>query len=660
MNDFADSARWCLPDIRHRHLGIAAVHHFLNRSNSRRVPGTIMQEQKTSNSLDNKEKSEQPNPQDNVTLSPLWNFLLQLLVHALCLALYMIPIFTPNPHGGPTLDELHIMSLDNKDVQGISSLGDVFKNDYWGRPMQSDSSHRSWRPLTVLSFRYLKGLYSTSQLTVHRCVNTLTHAAAAEVVGILATRLFETRTQREMVALKMITKVVFALHPTHVEVTANAANRNHIMAVLFSTVLCDPQCPLWFFILALISGFLCSETFLFQVPAAMITLIVIQHYKERRMTTSKQPRQSLFAVTIEYLLATGHILPRIFFMIISVGLYLGGRVYFDTLNIPEGLIRPAENPFYNFRGEHRARNYIYILAIHVAKSWGMDPIGFSHEYGFECLPALEDWKDPRLSLPYGIGILLILSLVLAFRFPRTLLGPVAIHWGWLLTLFPVSGIVKVGTFISDRIVVASTVSVSLWIGYVLWFWFTKGMQLLPAAPLQSILVGWLLIVSYLKVHTRSLQWMDPISLLESSLETCPRFAKAQMEMSKIHSGLYPDKFNLHLARKHLETAREIDPDMCDLHQQFAYVAIQEGNYLEYEEELTQAVLCPFTMGGAFPMWQRYWQVALNSVTTPKKELELQQRKEKYTRIIQEAVEEAQRKEAQEQRKKESPIVGWLE
>lgn len=585
-----------------------------------------------------------------------------MLVHAFCLALYLIPIFSPNPYGGPTLDELHIMSSDNKDIQGNSSLEEIFRNDYWGRPMRSESSHRSWRPLTVLSFRYLKGLYSSSQLTVHRCFNAVTHAAAAEVVGILATRLFAPESQRNLLLLKMITKLVFSLHPTHVEVTANAANRNHIMAVLFSTLLCDPKCPLWFFAPALVAGFLCSETFLFQVPAAIVTLVVIQYYSQqrraKRVSGGKKPPESLIQVISDYLMSAVQVLPRILFMVLAVAAYLGGRAYFDTLNIPEGLIRPAENPFYNFQGEHRVRNYIYILAIHVAKSWGFDPIGFSHEYGFECVPALEDWKDPRLTLPLGLGALLLFSLVLAFSFPRTLLGPVALHWAWLLTLFPISGIVKVGTFISDRIVVASTVSVSLWLGAGLTFWATKGIHHIPAVPLQSILVGWLFTMSYLKVHNRSLQWMDSITLLESSLETCPRFAKAHMEMSKIYSGLYPDKFNLSKSRKHLNIARDIDPDMCDLHQQFAHVAIQEGGYLEYEEELTQAVLCPFTMGGAFPMWQKYWQVALNSAKTSSKRTEVQHRQEKYSRIIQQAVEQAQRKEAEELTKKGSPIVGW--
>jgi len=322
-------------------------------------------------------------------------------------------------------------------------------------------------------------------------------------------------------------------------------------------------------------------------------------------------------------------------MIVAMFLYLGGRYYFDTLDIPEGLIRPAENPFYHFSGQHRARNYLYVLAVHVAKSWGLDPVGFSHEYGFDCVPALESWTDPRLALPLLIAVLTFSCVLLALRYPRQLLGPLAIQLAWLMTLFPISGLVKVGTFISDRIVVASTVSVCLWIGLALHFWVTRGIHMLPAKPLQCVLAAWIFAVCYSRVHTRTLQWMDSISLLESSLETCPRFAKAHMEMSKVYSGLYPNLHDLRKSRRHLDIALSIDPNFCDIHQQYAHVAIQEGNYLEYESELVEAILCPFTMGGAIEMWQRYWPAALNSATSENERLQIQRRQDEYSRAIQE-------------------------
>jgi hypothetical protein len=107
------------------------------------------------------------------------------------------------------------------------------------------------------------------------------------------------------------------------------------------------------------------------------------------------------------------------------------------------------------------------------------------------------------------------------------------------------------------------------------------------------------------------------------------------------------------ARQHLEIAREIDPDMCDLHQQFAHVAAQQQNFPEYEEELTQAVLCGFTMQQALEMWKHYWEVAMHNAaaTSPTAQMDVEERKNYYTRIIEEAVEKERRKSEEEEKPK---------
>lgn len=67
------------------------------------------------------------------------------LWHMLCVAIYLLPILSPNeyqPGGGellPVLDELHITQESNRDVNGETTLFTIFTNDYWGRPMQSAS-----------------------------------------------------------------------------------------------------------------------------------------------------------------------------------------------------------------------------------------------------------------------------------------------------------------------------------------------------------------------------------------------------------------------------------------------------------------------------------------------------------------------------------------
>ena len=41
----------------------------------------------------------------------------------------------------------------NQDVTGKRPLMDLFSNDFWGSSMISYRSHKSYRPLTVLTFR---------------------------------------------------------------------------------------------------------------------------------------------------------------------------------------------------------------------------------------------------------------------------------------------------------------------------------------------------------------------------------------------------------------------------------------------------------------------------------------------------------------------------
>ena len=622
--------------------------------------------------------------------------LIQGVVHLACIALYLIPILTPNEFAGPTLDEAHVMAGDvQKDIHDPNATWEqIFSNDYWGRPMNSSSSHKSWRPLTVLSFRYLKGPFvdlatqSLEQLTVHRFVNAVCHAAAGELVGQLATQLFVwdrnavlgLGKHESAMWLQLITKVIFCLHPTHVEVTANAANRNHVLAVLLGLILCFPgtksrnsndnnnkqrlriTTPFWMFIVALIAGYLASETFVFIIPGVMVTMTVVAFTAAGATSCagSSTPEEQnaigseFRGFVIGYLKAIISITPRLILLAISVASYLGGRWYFDTLDIPTGLIRPAESPYYAFEGLKRFKNYLYVVTIHLGKQWalvlpknfGGDPIGFSHEYGFDCIPEIQDWGDERLI--FGAGFHLVfavtISVLLVTYNARRFFGLVAIHWSWtLFTLFPICGILKVGTFVSDRIVVPATVVASIWIGKIVhsyatnWFWKKDSLFRL-FRPLQLIFVLWWVGASSMAIHNRALDWMDSISLMNSALVTCPRFAKVHMEVSKIYSGLYPSLLDLKKSRFHLDAAREIDPDLCDLHKQYVFVALQESNYMEVERELPQSLLCPFTSSGAEALWNNYWNQLLSS--TPKgsrQHVEIEGRYRNAMAIVQEGI-----------------------
>ncbi len=703
-----------------------------------------------------------------------------ILLHLLGCCVYLLPLTThPYQSNHPVLDELHVCSADNVDVNGPLPFSQILQHDYWGRPMTAENSHKSWRPLTILSFRYLGGgggrpasnnhpltTYAhgwITTLTLHRLVNVLLHAATADLVAILATRLFLNHSKissSSSFVLYALTKLVFLLHPTHVEVTANAANRNHLLATMFSLLLilsmpcCSPptttttrrkrSLALFTLFLTLVEmplllllGFASSETFLFQIPAIMVTATVlefVQLQQQQQQDLEQRKRQSSLSMTTTttttcsssnlslFLQALYHLRLRHLIVVFGALFYAFGRYYFDTLSIPQGLLRPAENPFVHYTGWKRLWNYMYVTALHVMKSLGLDVIGFSHEYGERCIEPLQLqplyvgeevlllWGDVPLLLPVDgrfllpLGLVVVLgtvtyytvSMALPKSIPTTDMGtngcndinttdevkgnhfnsdesqrrdhtgnlkttdgdvvPLLLwlmHLSWLFTLFPITGIVKVGTFVSDRIVVPSTVSVCILLGAAM----TK--LLLLASTVSSkrqrsyfptrliitpILVLLLLGYMWRRIHIRSLQWMDSVPLLESSLKTCPNFAKGHLEISKVYSGLYPALFNLTKSRWHLLQVERIDATYCDVHQQFSHVALQELNYVEFEERLVQAMLCPFTMGGAVEMWKRYWQAVLGPKTPEAQRVEAQVRQQKYTEQIQKAVAEQEKVE----------------
>ena len=170
---------------------------------------------------------------------------------------------------------------------------------------------------------------------MHRLVNALCHAAAGELVGQLATQLFVLNTNpfisegENAMWLQLITKIVFCLHPTHVEVTANAANRNHILAVLLALIVCFITTPFWLFLAALVSGYLASETFVFLIPGIMVTMTVLAFTTTNRNSNNKTDNDT--NIIILYLRAILSIAPRL--LLLDLRFSRGLSLYFSLFSL---------------------------------------------------------------------------------------------------------------------------------------------------------------------------------------------------------------------------------------------------------------------------------------------------------------------------------------
>ena len=106
--------------------------------------------------------------------------ILYLSISLFCAILYTLPIRTSQ---APVLDELFIIDtrgekendpniISNADVMGTSNIKDLFQNDFWGKSLFAADSHKSWRPFTTLSFRYLNSL-SQSKFGLFRGIENI-------------------------------------------------------------------------------------------------------------------------------------------------------------------------------------------------------------------------------------------------------------------------------------------------------------------------------------------------------------------------------------------------------------------------------------------------------------------------------------------------------
>ena len=123
--------------------------------------------------------------------------------------------------------------MKNPDLLPDTPLTNLLYDDFWGTPLVHSGSHKSYRPLCVLTFRlnyYLGGLDPWG----YHLGNVLCHAATTALFTHLARRLL-VRTFPTLVA-----GLLFAAHPIHTEAVAGVVGRADVLACLFYvlTLLC--------------------------------------------------------------------------------------------------------------------------------------------------------------------------------------------------------------------------------------------------------------------------------------------------------------------------------------------------------------------------------------------------------------------------------------
>lgn len=117
-----------------------------------------------------------------------------------------------NSFWGEFVFDDHRAILTNDDLDsGKTSLWGVFVHDFWGGHMSRPESHKSYRPLTVLTYRFLNHWPSGLEPFSYHLVNVGLHCAASLLFLLVSQRLLGRGWSPLYAAL------LFSVHSIHTE-----------------------------------------------------------------------------------------------------------------------------------------------------------------------------------------------------------------------------------------------------------------------------------------------------------------------------------------------------------------------------------------------------------------------------------------------------------
>ncbi|EGD74245.1 hypothetical protein PTSG_06255 [Salpingoeca rosetta] len=399
-------------------------------------------------------------------------------------------VYSRSLHGSFVYDDLKCVSENPvvTEFEGVLTpevLARWWHADYWGRPVADPLSHKSWRPLTTLSFMYN---YHWAGLDPHwfHVVNLCLHALNTLLVMLVAGR-----TMPQSVASSMrwtfaiVSGALFAVHPMHSESVSNITNRSELMSLFLqlvgflvfaagssNTAWCRGLFTSIAAVPLIICAAMCKET------GVMVTALCVAHElvavgvvtqvagvlyqwccsRERRRSASKstkkqKPKASSIHVSLPSLAVV-----RCLIVLAATVSFLAYRLQLQG-EIPEWY--ESTNPAANEKSFFvRATTYAYLHWFHFALL--LIPNRFCPDWRNE-IPVVSSFADVRAAYALAFYAALLATIAVGIRFlatHRERAGKVlTMSLAWLMLPFiPASNVLfPVGFVVAERVVYSPSV-----------------------------------------------------------------------------------------------------------------------------------------------------------------------------------------------------------
>jgi Flp pilus assembly protein TadD len=519
---------------------------------------------------------------------------------------------------------------NNPDVWGNTTLAEVWLHDYWGRDITDDRSHKSYRPLAVLTLRANFALHGLSPFGYH-LVNVGLHVVVCLLVYVVANEIHSSsRSPLQSKLAGCLTATLFACHPIHTEAVANVSGRAELLCAFFYIAAyilhgaaCSARCVSRHAYMLLCSFAVLGALYSKENGLTLMPLLALSCWRRLVLECGSGATgwfiRALPMLVLPSAISAGYLSHR---TALVSGANFMPRVHkvdnaiptqpdpivrprsslrcvracgiYTTHNITRGMQRTTRRAARTAvpAAQVRAASYAYVHAVYASKlCW---PTQLSADYSFASLPILEHGlADARLCAPLALYLCLLgllgFALLQAARHPCCRgAGALLAQWCWLVVPFATASNVlfPVATTVAERLLYLPSVGFCMLLASVLARAMGEPPRCTTLRRVCAVLarlaaVAVLLAYCYLTV-ARNHDWRSNIILFRQTVRTAPNSMKAHRSLASELMRADGSHRNVTEAVEQYRRAAEIMPDLNDIHYEL-------GSALQEAERVAEAI-----------------------------------------------------------------------
>ena len=486
---------------------------------------------------------------------------------ALFAAVVAAAVYVPSLGGEFVMDDQAAI-VKNDDLRPTTPWQNLFQNDYWGTPIGSEASHKSYRPLTVLTFRLNYMMHGLHTFGYH-VLNVVFYSLSVFLAHFVISDLLKSSAEEAGVCA-----LLFALHPVHTESVSSVVGRAEVLCAcaFFSTYLAhkffvlkpalqQQHCRAIFgLVLVFIFAFL---SMLFkEVGLTVLGLIVLTDFcsvafpidsqsemqvkdsSNHKVSSNMRQGSTICFFVVRFLLSVGFFITCLVFRVRMCDTNFS-PTFSDVDNYihyaPTNLSRRLSYSYLHFR-------YAWLLIF---------PMHLSCDWSYEAFPLIESITDFRLVLP-AILYLTILSLCVHsyMKCKRTIF--IAVLGLVIGPFLPSSNIFfPVATVIGERLLFLPS------LGFCILA--TRGLYALVKSRLFRMAILGVICSLYAgKTMNRNAEWSTAVELFKSAVSVVPRSCKAHVCVAAALNDLNTYEARVE-ALSYINSSLQIKPDYAGAH-----------------------------------------------------------------------------------------------